>query len=263
MDSLIDIGLNLADKRFSKDTQEVVERAVSSGVTHMILTGSSIKGSQKSLRLAKEFPNTLFSTAGIHPHDASEFNGQSIEQLRGLANHQEVVAIGECGLDFNRMYSPQDIQEDCFIAQLNLAREMDLPLFLHVRDAHQRFLEIMENHQDLINRSVVHCFTGSAEEVQQYVDLGFHIGITGWICDERRGKELQEAVKFIPLQCLMVETDAPYLTPRTLSPKPKNGRNEPAFLPHIVSEVAKYRGVSVEELAQQATENTRRFFRLP
>lgn len=262
MHSLIDIGLNLTEKSFAKDSKEVVERAIQNGVEQMILTGSSVGGSERSLIIAKQYPQILFSTAGIHPHEASEFNQKSILQLKQLAQHQEVVAIGECGLDFNRMYSPQKIQEECFEAQLELARELDMPLFLHVRDAHERFVEIMKNNSDLIEKAVVHCFTGNASEVKKYVSMGFHIGVTGWICDERRGLDLQEAVKFIPIDRLMVETDAPYLTPRTLRPKPKHGRNEPAFLPYIVGEIAKYMGISVEDVTKHSVENTKRFFQL-
>lgn len=262
MHSLIDIGLNLTEKSFENDSKEVVERAIQNGVGQMILTGSSVIGSEKSLTIAKQYPQILFSTAGIHPHAASEFNQQSILQLKQLAQHPEVVAIGECGLDFNRMYSPQQKQEECFEVQLELARELDMPLFLHVRDAHERFVEIMKDHSDLIERAVVHCFTGNATEVKKYISMGFHIGVTGWICDERRGQDLQEAVKFIPLDRLMVETDAPYLTPRTLRPKPKHGRNEPAFLPYIVGEIAKYMDVSAEDITKHSVENTKRFFQL-
>ncbi|MFJ8263851.1 TatD family hydrolase [Rummeliibacillus sp. NPDC094406] len=262
MHSLIDIGLNLTEKQFVKDREEVVKRAIQNGVGQMILTGSSVEGSKESLKIAQQYPQILFSTAGIHPHDANEFHQGSIHELRQLAKQKEVVAIGECGLDFNRMYSPQKIQEECFEAQLDLAKEMDMPLFLHVRDAQARFVDIMKNHQDQIEKSVVHCFTGNKTEVKELVSMGFHIGITGWICDERRGKELQEAVQYIPLDRLMIETDAPYLTPRTLKPKPKHGRNEPAFLPHIVGEIAKYMCVSPEEIISHSIENTQRFFHL-
>lgn len=262
MHSLIDIGLNLTDKQFTKDREEVIERATQNGVNKMILTGSSVEGSKESLQIAQQYPHILFSTAGIHPHDASEFHQGSIYELRQLAKQKEVVAIGECGLDFNRMYSSQKVQEDCFEAQLDLAKEMDMPLFLHVRDAHTRFVEIMKNHQDQIDKSVVHCFTGNKDEVKELVSMGFHIGVTGWICDERRGKDLQEAVQSIPLNRLMVETDAPYLIPRNLKPKPKHRRNEPAYLSHIVHEIAKYMDVSPEEVARHSIENTKRFFHL-
>ncbi|WP_312753962.1 TatD family hydrolase [Rummeliibacillus suwonensis] len=262
MQSFIDIGLNLTDKQFTTDRAEVVERAIQNNVGQMIVTGSNVKGSREGLQIAKQYPHILFSTAGIHPHNASEFHQGSINELRQLAKQKEVVAIGECGLDFNRMFSPQTIQEQCFEAQLDLAKKMDMPLFLHVRDAHARFVDMMKNHQDQIEKSVVHCFTGDKTEVKELIEMGFYIGITGWICDERRGKELQEAVQYIPLDRLMVETDAPYLIPRTLQPKPKHRRNEPANLPHIVTEIAKYMGVSPEEVAKHSTENAKQFFRL-
>lgn len=259
---LIDIGLNLTDKQFGKDREEVVEKALANGVSQMILTGSSVKGSKEAAKLASKYPNVLYSTAGIHPHDAKSFNQESIRELKLLAGQNEVVAIGECGLDFNRMFSPQQAQEQCFEAQLDLAKELSLPLFLHERDAHDRFCDIFAHYKSLAEHAVVHCFTGNPSEVKKYVSMGFYIGITGWICDERRGQALQEAVKYVPLDRLLIETDAPYLLPRNLENKPKNRRNEPAFLPHIVREIAKYMGVSSEEVAEHSTKNARRLFRL-
>ena len=263
MQQLIDIGLNLTDKQFNDDREEVIERALQNGVAQMILTGASIKSSNQALEIAKKYPKVLFSTAGIHPHDAKTFTNTTIEELEKLAQHEEVVAIGECGLDFNRMFSPQNIQEECFEAHLHLARKLSMPLFLHERDAHERFCEIFAGFLDLADKSVVHCFTGNKEQVKKYVSMGFYIGVTGWICDERRGQDLQEAVKYIPLDRLLIETDAPYLLPRNMENKPKNRRNEPAFLPHIVHEIAKYMGVEPEVVAKQATANTRKLFNLP
>lgn len=262
MNQLIDIGINITKKQFSTDRDEVIKRAIQNNVSKMILTGTSIKVSKDSLYFAKKYPNILSSTAGIHPHDARHFTNHSINELRKLASNKEVVAIGECGLDFNRFHSPREIQEKCFEEQLNLARELDMPLFLHERDAHEPFVDIMKKHSDLIEQSVVHCFTGTEDEVKEYVSMGFHIGITGWICDERRGKELQKAVKHIPLDKIMIETDAPFLTPRNLKPKPKDGRNEPSFLPHIAKEIAKHMGVTEQEVVNHSTENAKRFFRL-
>ncbi|MED3662936.1 TatD family hydrolase [Ureibacillus sp. FSL K6-8385] len=263
MQYLIDIGVNLTDKHFNNDREKVIDRAIQNGVVQMILTGSSLKSSRQALEIAKQYPNILFSTAGIHPHDAKTFTSETIGELEKLAQHKEVVAIGECGLDFNRMYSPQDVQEECFEAQLHLARKLSMPLFLHERDAHERFCEIFANFRDLAETSVVHCFTGDEEQVKKYVSMGFYIGLTGWICDERRGRDLQNAVKYIPLDRLLIETDAPYLLPRNLENKPKNRRNEPAFLPHIAKEIAKYMGVEPEIVAKHATENTRKLFNLP
>lgn len=262
MSTLVDIGINLTHRKFQDDRVAVIQRAVENGVTQMIITGTSLKGSKDASVMAKNYPNVLYSTAGVHPHDAKHFTEHTKMELKKLAQQKHVVAIGECGLDFNRDFSPRNAQEECFKAQLELARETGKPLFLHERDAHQRFVAIMKDYQDLIPQSVVHCFTGNEAEVKDYVSLGFMIGITGWICDDKRGQELRKAVKHIPLDKLMIETDGPFLTPRDLTPKPKDGRNEPSFLPHIANAIADCMGVSVEEIIKSSTENAERFFRL-
>lgn len=262
MQTYIDIGLNLTDKQFAKDRDEVIQRALNSGVRQMIVTGTNVKESHEALGLEKKYPGVLYATAGIHPHNAKQFQTDSIDELKKLAENNEVVAIGECGLDFNRMFSPQEIQEECFEAQLELAKNLSMPLFLHVRDAHERFCEIFSNYRELAGNAVVHCFTGTPEEVKTYLSMGFYIGVTGWICDERRGDSLREAVRYIPLDRLLIETDAPYLLPRNLEKKTKNRRNEPAYLPHIAREIAKYMCVTEEEVIRHSTENARKLFRL-
>ncbi len=259
---MIDIGLNLSNKRFRDDADAVVERALGVGVEAMILTGTSAVGSQAAADLAAARPGVLYSTAGVHPHDARHVDASTLEALRHLAARPEVVAIGECGLDHNRDFSPRPKQAEVFEAQLELAIELQLPVFMHERDAHDTLLEILGRHRDGLVNGVVHCFTGTPEQARAYLDLDLHIGVTGWICDERRGGDLQAAVKVIPLDRLMVETDAPYLTPRDLRPKPKGGRNEPAFLPHITRAVAGCMGLDFEEVAAGSTETARRFFRL-
>lgn len=262
MENLIDIGINLSNKQFNRDREDVIMRAIDSGVTQMIYTGTSVKASKEGLKYAKTYSGIVYSTAGMHPHDARHFVPSDINALRSLAKEKEVVAIGECGLDFNRKITPRPLQEECFEYQLELAKELNMPLFLHERDAHQRFVEIMDNHKDLIERSVVHCFTGNTEEVKDYISRGFYIGITGWICDNKRGKDLQEAVRHIPLDRILVETDGPYLAPKDLKPRPKDWRNEPMFLPHIVKAIAKHMNVSHEELAKASTDNTKRLFNI-
>lgn len=262
MVSLVDIGVNLTHAAFDADRQPVIERAIAAGVHTMILTGTTAEESQKALILARQYPDILYSTAGVHPHDVKHCDPQTIPQLRELAAHSPVVAIGECGLDFNRDYSPRPEQEHCFEAQLQLACDLGLPVFLHERDAHVRFLEILKPYRHQLVPGVVHCFTGSEAELKAYLDWGLHIGITGWICDERRGLHLQELVRSIPLDRLMLETDAPYLTPRTLRPKPKSGRNEPAFLPHVLQTVANSLGQAPEVVADVTTQTARQFFRL-
>lgn len=259
---LIDIGVNLTNRSFRKDRDEVVARARAAGVSGMVVTGTSVDGSRAALALARTRPGVLYATAGVHPHDAKTCDDGTLIALRELAAHDAVVAIGECGLDYNRDFSPRPVQDRWFEAQVNLAAELEMPLFLHERDAHERFLEILRRHRSRLVAACVHCFTGTAEELAAYLDLDLHVGITGWICDERRGLHLRELVKSVPADRLMIETDAPFLLPRTIEPKPKGRRNEPAFLPHVLNAVAEARGEARETLAQSTTAAARAFFGL-
>lgn len=262
MNNLIDIGLNLTSRSFAKDIPDVISRAQQAGVSKMIVTGTNLEHSEQAAELAQTYPGVLYATAGVHPHHAKDCIDKTLQVLESLSQQQGVVAIGECGLDFNRNFSPADVQEKWFEAQLELASGLDLPVFLHQRDAHQRFIKIVSRWRDKLNAAVAHCFTGNKEEVFSYRDLDLHMGITGWICDERRGQSLQQAVKHIPSESLMLETDAPYLMPRDLVDKPGNQRNEPMYLPHICEAVARYRGESVEELAISSTQVSEKFFGL-
>lgn len=263
---LIDIGLNLADKRFKADTHAVLERARNAGIDACILTATSESICHEVIalceRYAEEFPNMIYCTAGVHPHEAKHWHQASATVIKDLASHRAVVAIGETGLDFNRDFSPRAEQELAFEAQLELASELQLPVFLHERDAHKRQLEILSSYRDHLVDGVLHCFTGDKKALFNYLDLDLHIGITGWICDERRGQDLQKMVNNIPLKRLMLETDAPYLTPRTLRPKPKSGRNEPAYLPWVLHAVAEFREESAETIAQATRTTSQQFFRL-
>ena len=227
----------------------------------MVITGTSVVGSQEGVRIACEYPGQLFATAGVHPHDSRNCTEATISELRRLATHREVVAIGECGLDFNRDFSPRPQQEKWYEAQVALAEELQKPLFLHERDARQRFCEILAAVRKSVP-AVLHCFTGTREELKVYLDLGLNLGITGWICDERRGAHLRELVREIPLDRLMIETDAPFLVPRTMPTKSKDGRNEPAFLPYVLQAVADCLGKPVPAVAEATTKTAREFFRL-
>ncbi|CAM4068439.1 3'-5' ssDNA/RNA exonuclease TatD [Pseudomonas reidholzensis] len=263
---LIDIGVNLTNSSFHDKQAEVVERAVQAGVVQMVLTGTSLDGSEHALELCQQLDapgQRLFSTAGVHPHDAKSWVADSDRRLRQLLEQPRVKAVGECGLDFNRDFSPHPQQEQALEAQLALAAELRLPVFLHERDASERLLAILKDYRDHLPAAVVHCFTGEREALFAYLDLDLHIGITGWICDERRGTHLHPLVGNIPEGRLMLESDAPYLLPRSLRPKPKSGRNEPAFLPEVLREVALHRGETLEHTARHTTECARQFFNLP
>ena len=255
---MIDIGANLTHPSFRDDLEAVVGRAKSAGVWPIVITGTTVLESRLAAEIADRFG--LYATAGVHPHHARDLNSETVSELRKLASHPRIVAIGECGLDFNRNYSPHPDQEKGFVAQLELGLELGKPLFLHSRDAHPRFAEILKHHR--VEKAVAHCFTGERGELHAYLDLGLYIGITGWICDERRGTHLLELVREIPRERLLLETDAPYLTPRTMRPQPKARRNEPAFLPHVLRTVAAALGRPADELAAEAAGNARTLFGL-
>jgi TatD DNase family protein len=257
---LVDIGINLAHASFQADRDAVIERALQRGIEVMIVTGTSLKASQEALALCARHPGLLFATAGVHPHNARQCNDETLRALRKLADNKAVVAIGECGLDFNRDFSPRPVQEKWFERQIQLAGETRLPLFLHERDAHQRFIEMLTAHRDHFDEAVVHCFTGTKAELHAYLELDLFIGITGWICDDRRGRHLRELVKDIPSDKLLLETDAPFLTPRNIQPRPKDNRNEPAYLPYIAQMIAQCTGQTVAEIAASTTENALWFF---
>ncbi len=259
---MIDIGANLTDRSFDADRDRVITSAFHAGVDTLIVTGSTVDNSEAGLRLARLYPGRLFSTAGLHPHHGKDWSDEAENTLRSLAAEPEVVALGECGLDFNRNLSPHEDQERCFEAQLALAAELQLPVFLHERDAHETFLAILARWRDRIPRAVVHCFTGEEDGLTAYLDLDLHIGITGWICDERRGRHLRELVGRIPRGRIMIETDAPYLIPRDMRPKPKTRRNEPQWLPWVARRVAACRGESLEDFLSHADAATRAFFAL-
>ena len=261
--SLIDIGANLAHDSFDDDRAEMMERAADAGVGTMIVTGSSDGSNVRAAELASAHPGTLYSTAGVHPHHASDYTDESDALIRSLVQNDVVVAVGECGLDYFRNFSPRDAQLNAFRRQLEIAKDTGLPVFLHQRDAHDDFVEVLEPVLPDLSRAVAHCFTGEGESLREYLAMGLYIGITGWICDERRGKHLHDIVDIIPDDRLLIETDAPYLLPRTVRPRPKTRRNEPMYLREVVKVVAEARGQSEDHIARVTTENARSFFNLP
>ncbi|WP_245392783.1 TatD family hydrolase [Salinicola halimionae] len=258
---LVDIGANLTHESFAKDLEATLARATNANVRSLVITGADLEGATRAAELATRFAS-LHATAGLHPHHASDWNPDLEHAMRGLHRQDVVVAVGECGLDFHRDFSPRADQERALEAQLALAAETGLPVFLHERDAGRRMMEILREWRGRLSDAVVHCFTGDRETLHGYLDLDLHIGQTGWLSDERRGHHLRELVADIPAKRLMVETDCPYLLPRNLPAKIKGRRHEPALLPWIVRELAYWRGESEAELAHQTTLTAKRFFRL-
>src|SRR5271165_5265672 len=259
---LIDIGANLSHDSFARDLPEVIDRAIEAGVRRLVVTGADLAGSRAAATLAQAHPGVLWSTAGVHPHHAAGFAPSYREELRELLAHPRVVAAGECGLDYFRDFSPRAVQRTAFAAQLEIATAVGKPVFLHQRDAHADFAAILAEFRPGLVGGVAHCFTGDPGELEEYLALGLSIGITGWLCDERRGLKLREAAPRVPGERLMIETDAPYLLPRDLVPRPASRRNEPAYLPHIARTLAALRGESLEALAATTTANAARFFGL-
>ncbi len=264
MTKFIDIGVNLTGSSFKKDVPEVIKRAEQAGVEHLIITGTNCEHSEQAILLSERYPAICYATVGLHPHHASDYSVDTGSDLRDMLRHENAVAVGECGLDFNRNYSTRQQQIRAFEAQLEIAIEIQKPLFLHQRDAHQDFVAIIKSCRNDLPQLVAHCFTGNTEELDDYIQLDMHVGVTGWICDQRRGAALQQAVQHIPLDRIMLETDAPYLLPRDLAEKPiVKRRNEPCYLPHIAQAVAKHMDQDVEQLTNAAYKNSCAFFKLP
>ncbi|MDR0455587.1 MAG: TatD family hydrolase [Treponema sp.] len=271
MTNLVDIGVNLMSPAFDRDRDAVLAGAQAAGVKTLIITGSSIAGSAAALAFAQTHPNCK-ATVGIHPHHAKDWDAAAKVQLQEMVSPEPSAtpmaalsaAIGECGLDYNRNFSPPQAQRKCFEDQLALAAQLKKPVFLHERDAFEDFLTILKQYRAHLPGAVVHCFTGGMAELEAWLALDCYIGITGWICDERRGAHLIPLLQHIPAERLLLETDAPYLLPRNMprSIKGKSGRNEPCFLPHIAAFIAEILGKTAEQLAAETSANAARLFNL-
>ena len=298
---LVDIGANLADSCFDADRDDVLRRAAAHGkVAAIVITGTSIRQSRQALEIAAaasaameeegahadgcaQPPPRLFATAGVHPHDVKSLEGddgvdegeRGLDAIAQLIRHPNCVAVGECGLDYNRDFSPRDVQRKWFEAQVRLAVEHQRPLFVHCREANDDLCSIIEKVARDVSAApgthaielpvaiVVHCFTGTVDEARRLLALGCHIGFTGWICDEREGRaeQMAEVIREIPDDRIMIETDAPYLPPRRIRPsKLRPRRNEPCLLPHVLATVAEVRDQSIQHVARITTENALRFF---
>lgn len=265
---MIDIGANLTNSCFEDDFNEVVERAKSNNVSKIIITGTDYNSSIQAIDLTKKYPDYLFSTAGVHPHEADNYSSEIEKKINLLIENnvkENLVAVGETGLDFYRNFSKKQNQYSAFESQIDLAIKHKLPLFLHERDAFNDFYSIISSFTNKISNAVVHCFTGDLDSLRAYLDLGLYIGITGWVCDIKRGEELRQIVKFIPPDRLMIETDSPYLIPQCKNVDKYisiKRRNEPSSLPLIAKKLSECCGINLSELISNSVNNTNNFFNL-
>lgn len=239
--------------------RQSLQRAAEKEVTRFVLIASDLDETRRAIAFAEQDSRCIV-TAGIHPHQAAKAPADFIQQLKALAEHPAVRAIGECGLDYNRNFSPPEVQRRVFSAQVELAAELQLPLYLHERDALQDQLAILKPARSELVAAFTHCFTGDNHALEAYQALDCYIGITGWLCDERRGQDLAGAVGYIDSQRLLVETDAPYLLPRNIRPRPKSRHNEPAYLPYIGERLAELTDHPLTQLQQLTTANAQRLF---
>ena len=262
---LVDIGANLLNRQFRNDLDAVLARATSAGLGHIMVTATSVADSAAAIELCRGHAD-LSCTVGVHPHDAAKTlaaGGDWVARLRALAGQEPVCAIGEAGLDFHRNFSPPADQRTVFDAQVRLAAELGLPLFVHDRDSGGAVHDALMNQAGQLNGVVIHCFTGDEGDLKRYLAAGFHIGVTGWVCDRRRGERLRGLVPQIPLDRLLIETDAPFLLPHgAASPTADTRRNEPCLLPFIARYIAELLGMPASELGRQTAANARRLFGL-
>ena len=252
---MFDIGANLTSSRFSDDLDSVLDESLEAGVKKVCITSSNLEDVRNAKKITEKYEN-LYYSVGFHPHNAKDFKVEFLKDMSIYLEDPKAICLGEMGLDFNRNFSSKKEQILCFESQLSLANSISKPLFLHQRDAHKEFLSVLDNHK-FNQKLIVHCFTGNLSELEDYLKRDFYIGITGWVCDLKRGLELRECINHIPQDKLLIETDSPYLSPRK-----KIRRNEPKFLIDVAEEVASLRQETKESIIKSSYENSLNFFNL-
>ena len=260
MHEVADIACNFTSERFDKDLDEVINRAITNKITKFGLICSRFSDIDKLLEIYNQYSKNMFFTIGVHPHHANEINDKYLKNLKEAITKNNPDAIGETGLDFFRNLSTYDEQIYAFEEQIKIAVDTNKPLFLHQRDSHDDFIKILRQYSSDISKAVVHCFTGTQEQLEDYLELDFYIGVTGWICDAKRNIELRKTITNIPLQRLMIETDCPYLIPKNLANKPKSNRNEPYNLNHIVTEISMLMDIGEDIIRKETFNNAKNFF---
>ena len=260
MAGFIDIACNFTHESFKHNLDEVINNAEQEGVEKFVLLCASLADIDPIKVIQDNAPEKYFISAGIHPHHATEILEINYDALLNKLKSISPNAIGETGLDYFRNISPPDIQKKSFGMHIEIAKELSLPLYLHQRDAHGDFIRIIKENISNFPKFVVHCFTGTQAELDEYLELGAYIGLTGWICDAKRNIDLRKSIKNIPIEKMMIETDSPYLIPKNLMVKPKKNINEPKYLPHIANEICELTGYDLEELKSATSNNAIEFF---
>ena len=259
---LADSCFNITHESFKNDLGEVLDSANNEGVEYFFCPASKEREIDDLIQLSESYKRNIFCSVGIHPHYASDLKPNTIENMEKYLSNQHVKAVGEIGLDYYRNFQSPEIQKKCFNAFLELASKHQYPLFLHHREAFDDFYPIIKDHIDQVPESIVHCFTGTKSELKKFLDLGLYIGVTGWICDPKRGADLRGIIKYIPIDRLLIETDAPYLVPKNMENKPRNNRNEPLFLKHIACNISELLNIDKALLADKTTKNFKKLFRV-
>lgn len=254
---MYDIGVNLFCKQF-KNPKDIIDTACKDGVT-CILTGTDMKENRRIVKFIEQYDGKVYGTCGFHPHNADRVKSEDYIMQELMCKMDGIVAVGECGLDYDRMFSTQENQLKCLESQIEIAERLKMPLFLHERKAHRDFVSVFNGHKEICKNSIVHCFTGTRQQMETYLDMGFYIGITGWIADERRNQDLVQAVKYLPLDRVLIETDAPYLTPRGYR---LGNVNTPSNLKYVAKSLSKYMRVSEKDLIENANKNTEKIFKI-
>lgn len=259
---LADSCFNITHESFKKDLGDVLDRANKEGVEYFFCPASKEKETDDLIQLSESYEKNIYCSVGIHPHYASDLKPNTIKNLEKYLSNQHVKAVGEIGLDYYRNFQSPEIQKKCFNAFLELASTHRYPLFLHHREAFNDFYPMIKDHIDQVPESIVHCFTGTKSELKKFLDLGLYIGVTGWVCDPKRGEDLRGIIKYIPIDRLLIETDAPYLVPKNMENKPRNNRNEPSFLKHIACNISELLNLDKALLADRTTKNFKKLFRI-
>lgn len=252
----IDSHAHLDDDRFNEDRDSIIEAIRKNDIDIVVNIGADLSSSIRSIKLSEEY-DFIYAVVGVHPHDAKTMDDNTINLIKTFAAKEKVVAIGEIGLDYYYDNSPRDIQKKRFIEQIELAKDLDMPIVVHTRDAAGDTMEIIKNAQDGRLRGVMHCYSGSVEQAFEYIDLGFYISLGGPVTF-KNSRVSKEVAKAIPLDKMMIETDSPYLTPEPYRGK----RNNPMYVKYVAEKIAELREVSIEEIGRVTSENTKRLFNI-